>query len=1646
MYSLLPQPDPKALQGHRYLTKQITGAESASEVLEFLELVLERPSNDFHLLLCFLRLGKLSRSLGASLQRRPAFGRLLQGLELRVTEGRLDAEDLSNLVLSISYLHGCASDGYFLPLLRSCSQALAVKEVLAQASPVHLSNSAWALASLGVSDDASMGTLAAIAEEAIAKIQLFQPLDLSKLSWAFASLGVCHAELFSAVAAAAVQKRRQLLPRALANIAWAMAKAGAPCGADFVRAVAGEVKGMLPDFKAQELASFGWACASLGVRDGDLLRALEMAAARRLAEFEPQGLANLAWALASLQAGSGLLLEAMAAAGIHRRLGRFKPQELSNLGWAVAKHGDGQFAHILRAVAREAAHRDPAGFAPQELSSLAWALASFEEHLLASGASPSASDLLRPLAAAAAEKVADLSAQGLANLAWACARLEVRDEKLLRGLARESNAKIYEMKPQEVANSAWGFATLRLDDTQFFDALGDYVLARVDRMSTQDLSQVAWSFATLGFTGSNSEELLVQIAAAARPRLLEFSPRDLSNFLWAYATLDLDPPQLFHEVDASAFERLGELDLQDLAKLTWALAVRTPSLGGSLQPLVLLSSATGRLLQLVRGLDFSGLLPGQASEAALAAGATAWALSFAGWLEANSPEAEELRLLLARLGQLLDQSSSVAGTNGQQLLLPPSTLLQESGVAAEEDEPRVALDLPDRLVIYKPPGWEVDDAAEVSSGQSLSAYLRRLQVTRQSPIVGDARHQFGFLHRLDVPSSGLILTAKTYEAFFDLQLQLSVGGLVRDYLVLCHGWMPPARKGVEARVMNPEELPSMVGPRGRPARTQLKVLLHALLPQGQAVSLLAIRIGTGRRHQIRAHLAHIGHPSLSDGKYSSTATAHADFDLCARNFLHRYRLAFKDLLGSAREASEHLPKDLRALLRQALFSPRPGASARRLGSWRSEEGARQRPKDFEEYEALPAAKESKSSLRRGVCLLTGFVSRHSLEHGEYASRWARDALNWQRSELSEEELQEAVEHRAQVLVQKRLRELETTFESRVAAEVAAKLRQMSQEVKPLLRETFTPNCPVHGLIHLPAIVKTVVDTALFQRMRHIKQVGICARIYPGATHDRFFHSIGTAFLAQDLMKGLRQRQPELQVTDRDLLCVTLAGLCHDLGHPAYSHMFEDFVHKLGREKRRKAENLAQQLIPEEDANISLYEKWTHEEASVALIKQLFKDLEGPLKEAGLKVDAEGDDFECICELVEPPKTKLVELTKLGKLRDGWADAIKGRPVEKAWLYEVVSNWRSGLDVDKFDYFRRDAYYLGIRRQFDHGRYLMGVKVINDPNGVPTISPPEKDKDRLREMLELRKSLHHSAYQHKSVKKLESHLIDVLLQLDKHIVLTGIKGPDGRPVKLSMSEAAVKLDPVAYPKITDVMVEAVLSSGLDSEDDGLRQAAAEYEHHILKRNLMRLVSNWDLPRPGEVGIDPAAGPMPKPASDEVVINAVHQNYVSKWAMRDESVRSVDVSELRCSIVSFSYGMGEEDPITRVLFHNPKNEAKLLFKPTDGDARPLRQKIFFFWNPPTESDSLTLNRLTEAFTEWADHQVDLHVKSANAALLADPGSPGARHRIAAAEETTPAPEAPTPKPAKKRQLRIQASCPMGADDDIIAACRPALGLLP
>ncbi|TNN49463.1 Deoxynucleoside triphosphate triphosphohydrolase SAMHD1 [Liparis tanakae] len=195
------------------------------------------------------------------------------------------------------------------------------------------------------------------------------------------------------------------------------------------------------------------------------------------------------------------------------------------------------------------------------------------------------------------------------------------------------------------------------------------------------------------------------------------------------------------------------------------------------------------------------------------------------------------------------------------------------------------------------------------------------------------------------------------------------------------------------------------------------------------------------------------------------------------------------------------------------------------------------------------------------------------------------------------------------------------------------------------------NDPVHGHVELPPLLLLFIDTPQFQRLRRIKQLGGAYLVFPGASHNRFEHCIGVAHLAGLLVQTLNQRQPELLISRRDALCVQIAGLCHDLGHGPFSHMFDNM------------------FIPKARPGIT----WKHEKASLDMFDYLVSDnqLQPLMERSGLVLP---EDLDFIKEQIGGPADPGGRAAARGR---EWP--FKGRPEDKSFLYEIVANKRNGID-------------------------------------------------------------------------------------------------------------------------------------------------------------------------------------------------------------------------------------------------------------------------------------------------------------------------------------------------------------------------------
>jgi HD superfamily phosphohydrolase len=191
--------------------------------------------------------------------------------------------------------------------------------------------------------------------------------------------------------------------------------------------------------------------------------------------------------------------------------------------------------------------------------------------------------------------------------------------------------------------------------------------------------------------------------------------------------------------------------------------------------------------------------------------------------------------------------------------------------------------------------------------------------------------------------------------------------------------------------------------------------------------------------------------------------------------------------------------------------------------------------------------------------------------------------------------------------------------------------------------------PIHGFITPSRKEMRVIDSQIFQRLRRIRQLAMAYLVYPGATHTRFEHSLGTLSIVGNIALKLCGAG---HIRESDIEAIRLAGLLHDLGHGPFSHISEYLLVK---------------HFPETDSNI----EEIHEDITSKLIER-------------------SDDIKKILGV---------------RLRDSVLEILRSRDLKK----DIING---PLDADKLDYLLRDAYYAGVKYgEFDLPKILESMTVI-----------------------------------------------------------------------------------------------------------------------------------------------------------------------------------------------------------------------------------------------------------------------------------------------------------------------------------------------
>lgn len=329
-------------------------------------------------------------------------------------------------------------------------------------------------------------------------------------------------------------------------------------------------------------------------------------------------------------------------------------------------------------------------------------------------------------------------------------------------------------------------------------------------------------------------------------------------------------------------------------------------------------------------------------------------------------------------------------------------------------------------------------------------------------------------------------------------------------------------------------------------------------------------------------------------------------------------------------------------------------------------------------------------------------------------------------------------------------------------------------------------CNVHDAIRVSPIALKIINTPEFQRMKRIKQLGLCNYVYPSATHTRFEHSIGTYHLASKMIEKIQQQYPtheyqinelspvKIPLTNKIAECIKIAALCHDIGHGPFSHIFDDLI-------------LDQHDHPNR-----------HHEVRSCLITEIL----------------------CKRELAD----------ELDDIHIGFIKSlIDPKDHHMGALYQIVANKLNGIDVDKFDYLARDTKTLGLRNCFNANRLIN--EFIIDHHG--NIAYPKHCRMDIYDMFHSRYVMHKKVYSHKTVKIIELMLSDLIKKVD-HIF--------GITKSINNMEDFCKLTDETIFNYIDMVINppSFVHIKMNEDDLALVKDANQIYQNIITRNLYQQV--------------------------------------------------------------------------------------------------------------------------------------------------------------------------------------------------------------
>ncbi|HAT8916536.1 TPA: HD domain-containing protein [Legionella pneumophila subsp. pneumophila] len=265
-----------------------------------------------------------------------------------------------------------------------------------------------------------------------------------------------------------------------------------------------------------------------------------------------------------------------------------------------------------------------------------------------------------------------------------------------------------------------------------------------------------------------------------------------------------------------------------------------------------------------------------------------------------------------------------------------------------------------------------------------------------------------------------------------------------------------------------------------------------------------------------------------------------------------------------------------------------------------------------------------------------------------------------------------------------------------------------------MTKEFMINDPIHTLMLFrnepAALIREIINTSHFQRLRNIKQLGVTNQVFPGANHTRFSHSLGVSYITKRFIDKLRADNNKRDYSKRELYGIA-AGLLHDIGHGPYSHLFEQ---KYGDFK------------------------FEHEKMGYAIIDRISSNISCDFK-----------------EILHGVST-MYNYDKNHKENDSEKNNVEKSNNDLSFIYRLVS---SQLDADRMDYLLRDSHFCGV----DYGNYdikwvINSIKYFEDKD---VIAFNRKSIGAIEHFLMARRLMTNSVYKHKKVAAM-THLFQSFL--------------------------------------------------------------------------------------------------------------------------------------------------------------------------------------------------------------------------------------------------------------------------------------------